>query len=403
MQLPVSSSKYPRVYRLAPGWAVGMLVFGAVAVGGSAFGIWRLCIQEYSRNPAGAIFLAVVFAAFALLGVWALWSVFKSRVVLYADRIESFGITGIKSLRRDQVLGRRLAKGRNSPGTLVLVPRNSQRPLMIGLCFRRDRVFDDWMSTFTDLDAQDLRASIEEITGGPESGSPRAELMQGLARGKRLARHLNLIMLIAAGWGWFYPQPYPLAVFVLALLPWVAVAIVAKSGGLFRIDERKNDAHPNVAPLFILPGFVLALRVLSDIHVWAWQPALYLSAAIAFVLWLAAAKADAALRVRRASLILMLLLCLGYGYGVGMEANAMLDRSPATIYAAAVRSKRVSSGRSTSYKLDLAPWGPGPTQEAGDVSVSRRLYESVKRGDSVCAALRPGAMGVSWYVVSRCR
>ena len=47
-----------------------------------------------------------------------------------------------------------------------------------------------------------------------------------------------------------------------------------------------------------------------------------------------------------------------YGYGAGMQLNALLDGSTRQIFYVLVTGKHVSSGRSTSYHLQLAQWGP---------------------------------------------
>ncbi len=61
------------------------------------------------------------------------------------------------------------------------------------------------------------------------------------------------------GWGLYSPQPYELAILPLAALPPVAVAIVAISGDLYRVDGGRNDAHPTLAPAIHAPAIVLGL------------------------------------------------------------------------------------------------------------------------------------------------
>ena len=69
-------------------------------------------------------------------------------------------------------------------------------------------------------------------------------------------------------------------------------------------------------------------------------------------------------------------------------------------YATTVQDKHESHSRSTSYYLDLAPWGP--IKRLNRVSVSRTTYEGAFIGDLVCLELRPGVLHVEWYQVVAC-
>jgi hypothetical protein len=88
------------------------------------------------------------------------------------------------------------------------------------------------------------------------------------------------------------------------------------------------------------------------------------------------------------------------GYGAGLEVNALLDQSTPISYPVAVLSKHVSRGRSTSYHFAPAPWGPYRTSE--DVRVPGWRYRQTQVGDTVCVALRTGALWVAWYTVGSC-
>jgi hypothetical protein len=111
--------------------------------------------------------------------------------------------------------------------------------------------------------------------------------------------------------------------------------------------------------------------------------------------------ADARLRQMRPRFFAVALACVAYGYGASTEANALLDRFPATVYHAKVLHKHISyHHRSSTYYLELTRWGHQPSDDA---SIPRTLYESVQKGDSVCVLAHPGALHVPWYVVSDCR
>jgi hypothetical protein len=108
-----------------------------------------------------------------------------------------------------------------------------------------------------------------------------------------------------------------------------------------------------------------------------------------------------------------ILLCAAYVSGALMEVNRLADRSKPRVFPVAVRGKRVEipdgwssvhgstllEKKSTEY-LTLAPWGP--QSKLQDVSVPTEFYRSKQIGDTVCAQLRPGAIGIRWFVVTDC-
>jgi hypothetical protein len=63
------------------------------------------------------------------------------------------------------------------------------------------------------------------------------------------------------------------AVASLGLLPIIAIAIVAKSGGLYRINRRRNEVNPAFTTPISIPGFVLMLRAVLDINLLDWKQA----------------------------------------------------------------------------------------------------------------------------------
>jgi hypothetical protein len=338
---------------------------------------------------------------FVLLSTALILSIFRSRVTLRVDRIELRGLVKTRTLLRDDILGRRLVRPHNSPPILVLVPRNvSQKQMKIGLIYNFDAAFQDWTAFLPDLDEQDLRANRQEIMSNPALGITPNDRTDALQRAQRFSRFLMALTFVAGAWAWIDPRPYRLVISLLGLLPWVAVVITARSAGLFRIDQKPNDPHPSVAIPFLLPGAVLMLRVIHDMNSVEWIGPFCLSIALAGFLTAAAIMSDRSLRSRVITGLLIFVFSMSYGYGAGMEANALLDRSAASVYAVRVTDKRESSGRSTTFYLNLAPWGP--MHKGNKVSVSPRFYRSVKAGDTVCVALRPGALHLPWYIVSAC-
>jgi hypothetical protein len=176
---------------------------------------------------------------------------------------------------------------------------------------------------------------------------------------------------------------------------------VSRSGGKFRILSRRKDPHPGLDLLSLLPGLALASLAILYIHVVDWRPALTVAVIGALALTAGLWAIDNSLRGRPVLLLFLLLPNGAYAYGATVEANALLDRNPARVFEAEVVYKRVSTGRYvTSWHLELGAWGP---IGASQVSVPRTLFDAVQMGGQVCALLQPGAFGISWYYLAKCR
>jgi hypothetical protein len=88
------------------------------------------------------------------------------------------------------------------------------------------------------------------------------------------------------------------------------------------------------------------------------------------------------------------------GWGALVMIDCATDRAEAAPLASKVVSKYVSSGRNTSYHLEIT----GPFEAIGghDVRVSRRFYDTQAIGATVCVWVHPGTLGLRWYDVGRC-
>jgi hypothetical protein len=354
---------------------------------------------------SAVIVLVADCSVLLLLSVYLAAWMYRVRVTLWPDRIQYQHVFTRRTLARHQILGYRRVRANRGPEYIVLVPRSSSLGKMkIAKMYNFDGAFYSWINSLPDLDARDFRAAEQEIAANEQIGATPADRMEALTRGKRQAAVLTVIAVGLGLWAVFYPNPYRFLMTSLALLPWIAIALTLRSGGLFRLGARKNDPHPTLAAVFLMPGFVLALRVMTDMNLLDWRASLYVSAALTCILGIAAVMSDSSLREAGRATVLVALLSVfcgaAYGFGAGMQTNALLDHSPTRVYRAEITAMRVSHGRHTSYDLYLTPWGP--KLEPDHVTVSRKFYNSVSRGDSVCLALRSGALHVPWYTVHQC-
>ncbi|MDR3513733.1 MAG: hypothetical protein P4L73_19020 [Caulobacteraceae bacterium] len=183
------------------------------------------------------------------------------------------------------------------------------------------------------------------------------------------------------------------------VVPALVFAILLVSPPAFAMRDRRGRRSVNI--LLLLPVMGLAMAALGsralDQH-YALLPAA-LCAAIAVLLGIGAA-AQPLPGSQLGAVIFLVLFGAGYGYGGMVFADVRFDHSAGQPFQTQVRNRYVSRGRSTSYHLVLAPWGP--LAQPLDAGVPAKTYAALQDGDLACVTLHPGALRMAWYQVAAC-
>jgi hypothetical protein len=348
--------------------------------------------------------VAVCFL-FVLLGAYLIASLVRFQVTLRADAIEVQNCFTSRTLARAEIEGFRVLPTQYV-ATMVLIPHEPhQKKLKFSQVLRTDTAFNEWFADLQNLDASELaesKARLAADLSAETSVGPTPELTSNrLDQARRIAKAGTVAAFAATAWGWFFPRPYPVVIAVLGVLPLVAIALLVRSRGLYQIEGRRNDARPSLAIVFLLPAITLAMRALQDVELLEWKPVFSRVILGAIALTAIMARGDRGLRAPPGVILLFFLFSAVYAYGAIIQVNALMDDSAAQTYEVVVLSKHVTSGKSTTYYLHLAPWGPQTNK--GDVSVGRGLYNGIEPGQTVCTDLRAGALRIPWYTVSACR
>lgn len=146
---------FPRVYRppaarRVVAWAVSVLLIAQTP----------LSIQYFFIDPkpdfATIGMLLCYIPAMLVVGLYILWWVLRVRVALWPDRIESREMTSSRTLMRNEIYGRRIWRVPNMPPQIALIPRgNNPNEFLIENSYKYDAVFQDWIESIPDLDAQE--------------------------------------------------------------------------------------------------------------------------------------------------------------------------------------------------------------------------------------------------------
>jgi hypothetical protein len=215
---------------------------------------------------------------------------------------------------------------------------------------------------------------------------------------KRVGYGLLVTAIVAGVTAIFEHNAFLAAVDIALTFGSAAVTLFAPE--VFEVPNRGRGKR-GLNPLFLVPAGILFFNGI--------EPA-FVDAGPIFVAAFVGAAAGAglaALRMSRpgvgspAQLVTMLAV-LGAGLGAGAVALAdvRFDTFAPTPFRATIVSMYVSHGKSTTYYLRLAPWGP--MTAGGDVAVSRSQYLEFNPGDQACLALHSGALSMRWLTVDAC-
>jgi hypothetical protein len=201
----------------------------------------------------------------------------------------------------------------------------------------------------------------------------------------RAAQLFTVVALAASAWGLIDPRPYPLAMGLLAILPWLAIVISAhwrRSPG----GGGDNASQPDLLLPLMLPGCILGLRAVLDVQVLAgWLPFLP-AAVIALLMTLVIRRAQSE---RQIALWLYLLIFIPvtafYGYGSTVLANKILDQAPPKMY---LRLRSLGQQDQPAYRARSSPRALGAAQGRGEC---RGAAPGLRRGPGRRQRLRPAS------------
>ena len=399
-QPPVfNPSLYPRAYKPSIGYLLFLSTVSMLCAAGGIAGMYYFGTGHEMTSVRSQFALVVLCFFFLLLGTYLITAVLTSRLILGPDFFEVKDFLSSKLLRRSDIAGYRILPTQYI-STLVFQPKAAeQKKLKISLYFRTDEAFGEWFIDIPNLDREELGQSMAELEAVVAHDSPGIDATEErIARAFRTVKILNWAAGIASAWAWIYPNPYPLAMLAAGVFPLIAIVMLARSHGLYQIEGRQNDARPSLAGVFIFPSCVLAYRAIQNLHFLEWKPLLLGTLALAALLTIFLAQSDPHFHNRAVAAVSLFFIGTMFSFGVIAQFDVLADRSAPTTYQTHVLGKRADNGRTTSYYLRVAPWGP--RQDAEEIEVSRALYGVISPGQPVRIYLYSGALHLPWYSVS---
>ncbi len=371
------------------------------AAGALGIAAWFVLAEAAPALWAAAVALAAMTGCAAGAVLLTLGG-FRWATALTDRRIGTLGIFKVRTMARRDVAGFRENPTQYGMRSVRLFSsRSGIKPLTVALN-RPDERLLAWFYELPDLNCIDLEAAADALLARQDLGATPVARAVRLRRFQRIAAFADLGGYALALWGFIAPTPYGLVIALLAAAPLAGLALIMWSRGAITIEPNTADPRPGLAGLFFMAPMVLGLRALLDCQVVDWRGVIIAAAVVAAVAGAAFAwrKAHAGPWAKLGTGISAAFVAAFLTWGTVVEADVMLDTSPVQKFRPLILDKTVVTGKRTSYKLKLEPWGP--YAEAADVDASREVYDAVEVGVPACIRLHGGALGVRWFSVRPC-
>ena len=339
-------------------------------------------------------------AALAMIVGLVLLYTQRSLIVLDESQVQVRTLLQDRTVPLSEVEGIRTFRSRYSTYKVICV-KGSRRPLQF-TNFAVDDAFRAWLQGLPDLDLRDRDDVLQQIAADQELGSTPEERLQALSRAKQINIGACVVAAAAACGYVFGGEAWrPWCYAALLLGPVAALSLLYRSPVLYTMFKRKSDPRVDTSALLLISGMGLLFRSMSINFVSNSEILRY--TAVVFVVFVFAFYRPAAKSKQVAGALLAVLFFGGfYAWGAVVGLDTMKDAAPVQTYIVTVTGKHYSSGRSTTYYLSLAQWGPFPGP-VPSMEVSGSLYRSVRAGDQICVALHAGMIHAAWYEPVDCQ
>jgi hypothetical protein len=367
------------------GYQRGVYLFYAAMLIGFGLFFWI-------KIPDGGLFVLVINAV-TLSGAFAVVALaLRSRLVLQGDWVELRSLVRTFRANRNEIAG--LRRIRNQYGAWTRIYRkDGGHGMDVSNAFTGDDDFKQWSEGLPDLDRQDADTITRQL-GNQNSSGTAWTIGLSVAAG--------IVCLPVA----FVSDPAVHGALVLLslLVPPIGVLLIRRLPLLFTVFRRKPDPRADVTALFIWPPIAIVMSYSTGAdptHLIDFGPLMWWGTVV-LIFWGAAAFPIAwQSPSRMPGVALLTIFGLLYSLGIVHAADVLPDASATHIYTTKVLRTYESHGRTTSYYIRLAPFGP--EGYSADADVSPAVYRQTHVGDQICVRLHSGFLHAAWYTLVPCR
>ncbi|WP_125932662.1 hypothetical protein [Hymenobacter glacialis] len=382
------------IYYTAKGWRIFMYAVSPVMI--VVFLALPFLGNATDSDHWSVVFMSVLGVGMAGVFLYGLFETAKWHFTIGPESFETVGLFKTKTLAREEVAGYRV-----NEHYIFIVPQDTKAStIKVGYTTERYADIQEWLADhYPNLDEVEAVEAAEEALIDEELGRNPDERSERLVHASTTAKYLNIVAWAVTAWLFFYPQPYQLAIGAGLLLPLLGAVGLKLHRGALRINEEKNSPYPSVSITLFMPCMGLLIRSVLDVDLVSYTPMWIVAGQTASVTavvlafctheWLFQSK------VKFTEGAALIAAAAVYGYSASATFNAAFDDTQGQVFSTEVLSKSMSSGKTTTYHLTVAPWGPFTTET--DVQVGSNYYQATRSGDKVRVRLQPGRLGVPWF------
>ncbi len=387
-------------YKMATGWKYFILIS---APGLIALFLW-VGLMPFSGDEFKvglALFLVPLSIAMIVLMILGMIETVKSSLRIYEDRFLKVNVFKNKEYKFSDIKGFRT----NDQYIVIFNKKENNKSIKVSNYFGKTEELIKFLSTrFTNIDAKEYAEEEVDLHDNKAFGRTKEEREYNIKRTKRLTKGLNYSSWIFGIWYFIFPQPYELLTIINLALPIIGLVTLIRLSGLIRVIKIDNSPYPSLTTTLSIPPLILMVRALIDYELFnyssLWIPAILLTATFSYLIRYGAKSELTFNKPWEYAIVYPFLISTVFIYTIFslISINCTFDNTTPDIYEAEVLDKRINDGKnSTTYYLKLDKWGP--QDEIDEVSVSKRRYLEVSKGDKIDVNLKKGLFDISWIIV----
>ncbi len=386
-------------YKIAEGWAIFMYIGAPLLIGLFGLMLFMPFLPGEDMPVEALWFLAPISLLMIGIMVLGLIDTVTGRFVIDKDRIYTKNVFNNRMLLFTEIKGFRI----NDKYIFVEPSVPNKKRVKISTYYGKNDEIREWLyENYSDLDLMNMIEETKAIYTNVEFGANEEMRERRLHKARKAATALNTVAILVSVWALFYPYPYGILLVTLLIMPALAILLVKMFGGIIRLDTQNLSAYPTVLYSIAVPGFILVVRAMVDYSLLeytnTWLPSILLTILALTILLIRNKEFTFEKGREYITLGGMVIFFFCYSHGALIFINCYFDRSTAQVIHVKVMSKWISSGKHTSYYVQLEPWDKQTEPE--EVSISSDLYDKLNEGEEAAVYLSKGFFDIPWVEVS---
>ncbi|NME68976.1 hypothetical protein [Flammeovirga aprica] len=384
-------------YKIAKGWALFTYVAGSLMI--TLFSYLPIYGLLKSDDDM-LLFFGIAAIPMIILMTIAIIDTAKSKLIITNTSIGKRSLFTNKDLPLSEVSGFRT----DDKYTYIETKSHAHESIRFGRYFEKRQEIYEWLySNFQDFNEVNIEKETQEILSNDEYGRTVEEREEKLGVAKNVALGFNILGGGVGAYTFFIADPYELSIILSIITPIMAILVMPFFKGLIRFNDAEDSAYPNMVIAIFFPSLGLLWRAFFDFNIYdysnSWGAFLLLSllligGAVAVV------HKEIDLKTNKGIGTLAGIACtfIVYSWGTIITTNCIYDNSEPVSYQAEIIQKTKYTGKTTTYKFELTPWGDQIAPET--VEVSEDFFDQMEAGNTVNVYYLKGYLDIPWVVVS---